>query len=106
MEHQQKIGNAYFMKTHKIKHNAFPLNAVEIYIQNINKTSKTDAPYEGPYFIHNITRPGCYVLRDPTGKLFSRNVPTSHIKMVNKPKENEEVPHFEVQAILDHRVSL
>lgn len=48
-------------------------------IKNVNRTKKIDERYEGPCFIHGITKNGSYILKDKTGTLLSRDVPTSHI---------------------------
>lgn len=101
MAKQQKIDNDNFMKSHKIRHEPFPLNA-QVMIRNINKAGKTDPMWEGPS-IHNIVRLGSYVLKDSVSALYSRNVPTSHIKLSHPCEREGNLNHFEVQSIIDHQ---
>ena len=62
-------------------------------IKNIeNKRRKTDAKYEGPFYVHGYITNGSYILTDRTGSILSRNIPTSQIKLIanetNKSDEN------------------
>jgi transposase InsO family protein len=101
----QKADNAYFMKRHKILKNPFPIGA-SVMIKNVeSKNSKTDPRYEGVFYIHGYTKNGSYILKDETNTFLSRDVPTSHIKLIN---ENPSPPEpadkrYEVEAILKHR---
>ncbi|CAO3647491.1 unnamed protein product [Mucor hiemalis] len=99
----QKADNAYFIKTHKIRHEPIPIGA-EVMINNVSKRSKMDEDYEGPFTVHNIVKPGCYVLTDKTGEIISRNIPTSHIQVVSsdKVKSFDLDKQDEVEAIVDH----
>ena len=78
-------------------------------IKNVNRTRKTDERYEGPFYVHGITENGSYILKDKTGTLLSRDVPTSHIKYkqaANITPDNLDQlkeDHYEVQAVIDHR---
>jgi transposase InsO family protein len=100
----QKADNAYFMKRHKILKKPFPIGA-SVMIKNVEtKNSKTDPKYEGVFYIHGYTKNGSYILKDETDTFLSRDVPTSHIKLIN---ENPLPPqpadkHYEVEAILKH----
>lgn len=100
----QKADNEYFMKTHKIRYEPIPIGS-EVMINNVNKKSKMEEDYEGPFTVHNIVKPGCYVLTDKTGEIISRNVPTSHIQVVSvdKVKPSDLDKQYEVEAIVDHR---
>ncbi|KAG1121633.1 hypothetical protein G6F42_012242 [Rhizopus arrhizus] len=101
----QKADNAYFMKRHKILKNPFPIGA-SVMIKNVeNRNSKTDPKYEGVFYVHGYTKNGSYILKDKTDTFLSRDVPTSHIKLISenplpeKPADKE----YEVEAILKHR---
>lgn len=43
------------------------------------------------------------MLQDTTDKLYSRNVPTSHIKAIANEKVLEKDKHFEILSVLDHK---
>lgn len=103
----QERDHDYFMKKHRIIHSQFPINS-EVYVKNIDKRSKTDPHYIGPLIVTNITKNGLYVLEWKNNRtLFSRDVPTSHIKLASSdnvlPSNSTPGDHYEVQAILDHR---
>jgi transposase InsO family protein len=104
----QKRDHERFSKTHKIVEQQFPIGS-KVMIKNVNRTKKIDERYEGPFFIHGITKNGSYILKDKTGTLLSRDVPTSHIvykSAANVTPHNLEKlkdEHYEVQAVIDHR---
>lgn len=106
----QEADNAYFMKKNKIVHNPFPIHS-EVMIKNVTRESKTDPVYEGPFYISGLTKNGSYILVDKQNNLLSRDVPTSHIKLITPPSgkgvvselHNEQDEHYEVQAIIQHR---
>jgi hypothetical protein len=59
-------------------------------IKNVEqKNSKTDPIYEGPFFVHGYTQNGCYILQDRTKDLLIRDIPTSHIKLINEDHVQE-----------------
>ncbi|KAI9482823.1 MAG: hypothetical protein EXX96DRAFT_536199 [Benjaminiella poitrasii] len=69
------------------------------------KNRKTYAPYVGHFTIHGQTKNGSYVLSDPIGSIFPRNVPTSQIKLISsnmKKTENNDEEVYEVQAVINH----
>jgi hypothetical protein len=74
-------------------------------IKNIeNKNRKTDPNYEGPFYVHGITKNGSYILTDRTDTFLARDVPTQQIKLIstnNAKEDNSDV--YEVQAIIKHR---
>ncbi|CAI4220457.1 unnamed protein product, partial [Auanema sp. JU1783] len=101
----QDKDNAYFMKRHKIIKTVYPIGS-EVLIRNVDKVKKTDPNYEGPFIIRGHTNNGSYILVDKTNKPLTRDVPTSHIKLVpsksgNIPEEEEWIG--EVEAIIDDR---
>ncbi|EIE88739.1 hypothetical protein RO3G_13450 [Rhizopus delemar RA 99-880] len=102
----QDVDNAYFMKTNKIVHTPFPLHS-EVMIKNVNKENKTDPYYEGPFYISGMTTNGSYILVDKQNNLLSRDVPTSHLKLIalpsNKSAESIDDQHYEIQAIIQHK---
>ena len=100
---QDKDSN-YFRKRHRILEKPYPIGST-VMIKNIeNKNRKTDPNYEGPFYIHGITKNGSYILTDKTDTFLARDVPTQQIKLIstNDAKEdNSDV--YEVQAIINHR---
>ncbi|EIE87259.1 hypothetical protein RO3G_11970 [Rhizopus delemar RA 99-880] len=102
----QDVDNAYFMKTNKIVHTPFPLHS-EVMIKNVNKENKTDPYYEGPFYISGMTTNGSYILVDKQNNLLSRDVPTSHLKLIalpsNKSAESIDDQHYEIQAVIQHK---
>ncbi|KAI8637938.1 hypothetical protein BD408DRAFT_318446, partial [Parasitella parasitica] len=101
--------NAYFMKRHKILKKPFPIGA-SVMIKNVeNNNSKTDPKYEGIFYVHGYTKHGSYILKDRSDTLLARDVPTSHIKLIDEnPKVSDPVdpeydPEYEVQAVINHR---
>ncbi|KAG1530135.1 hypothetical protein G6F51_013934 [Rhizopus arrhizus] len=101
----QRIDNEYFTKKHRIVHQQFPTNS-EVMIKNVNRNSKTDPRYEGPFVVHGVTKNGSYILTDKTGALLSRDVPTSHIKLIstdNVVNNRADQQQYDVQAIIQHK---
>lgn len=100
----KEADNAYFRKRHKILEKPFPIGS-SVMIKNVEKNKKTDPNYEGPYSVYGYTKNGSYILQDKTNAFLSRDVPTSHIKLISEdginPEENNNT--YEVQAILNHR---
>ncbi|KAG0776257.1 hypothetical protein G6F21_013697 [Rhizopus arrhizus] len=101
----QRTDNEYFTKKHRIVHQQFPTNS-EVMIKNVNRNSKTDPRYEGPFVVHGVTKNGSYILTDKTGTLLSRDVPTSHIKLIstdNVVNNRANQQQYDVQAIIQHK---
>ena len=109
----QDRDHEYFMRKHRIIHTPHPIGSI-VYVENKERTSKSDARYDGPLIVTNMTTNGLYVLEwKNNGSLYSRDFPTSHIKVASAdgsapsssfaPDESTPDEHFEVQAILDHR---
>ena len=88
------------------------------------RASKWDPIYEGPFTIQRLTDGGSYVLNDATGDEVPRRMsremlsPIEDDKVVNSFQESgginnqpsstnfiDEDEHFEVEAIMDHRMS-
>jgi transposase InsO family protein len=96
-----------FVKTHKIVTQQFPVGS-KVMIKNVTRLSKLDARNLGPFYIHGITKNGSYILRDKSGTLLSRDVPTSHIIFISSDNITTEEyqqlkqDHYEVQAVVDH----
>lgn len=104
----QDADNEYFMKKHKIVHTPYP-RLSEVMIINVDKSSKTDPIYEGPFLVHGMSTHNSYILTDMQHNLLSRDVPTSHLKLISLPGNksaeyiNDQDEHYEVQAITQHR---
>ena len=100
----KEADNAYFRKRHKILETPFPIGS-SVMIKNVEKNKKTDPNYEGPYSVYGYTKNGSYILQDKAEAFLSRDIPTSHIKLISedgiRPEENNHI--FEIQAILNHR---
>lgn len=96
-----------FVKTHRIVTKQFPVGS-KVMIKNVTRLSKLDARNLGPFYIHGITKNGSYILKDKTGTLLSRDVPTSHIIFISADNITTEEyqklkeDHFEIQAVIDH----
>jgi putative transposase len=96
-----------FVKTHKIVIQQFPVGS-KVMIKNVTRLSKLDARNLGPFYIHGITKNGSYILKDKSGTLLSRDVPTSHIIFISSDNITTEEyqqlkqDHFEIQAVVDH----
>ncbi|KAF7720688.1 hypothetical protein EC973_006482 [Apophysomyces ossiformis] len=75
----------------------------------IHKIVEQQFPIRRPFFIYGIMKNDSYILKDKTGTLLSRDVPTSHIvykAMANvTPDEFKKLKddHYEIQAVIDHR---
>jgi hypothetical protein len=65
--------------------------------------------YEGPYTIVRKNQGNSYVLRDVTGVLTPRNYTSIELKLISKDEvielddEGNEIKHFEIEAIINHR---
>ena len=64
----------------------------EVMIKNVTRESKTDPVYEGPFYISSFTKNGSYILIDKQNNLLSRDVPTSHIKLIAPPSGTSSAP--------------
>lgn len=100
----QKEDNERFRKKHKIIENPYPIGA-NVMIKSVEKKNpfKYEAKYEGPFTIHGLTKNGSYILKDRTNELLARDVPTSHLKLVDNDNVENNGDHYEVEAIVDHR---
>ena len=80
----------------------FPVGS-KVMIQNVNRRSKTDVRYEGPYTVHGTNKGnGQYVLTDATGALYSWDIPPHQIKLISQDTIASGDDFFEVQSIIDH----
>jgi len=99
--------HATFERTHKIIYDKYPINS-KVMIVNPTRTSKLSPRWLGPYLIKNYTKNGSYVLADLTGELLSRDVATQHIRVIdfsdNHLTKGFKERHYEVQAIVNHRI--
>jgi hypothetical protein len=65
--------------------------------------------YEGPYTIVRKNQGNSYVLRDVTGVLTPRNYTSVELKLISTDEvielddEGNEIKHFEIEAIINHR---
>ncbi|EPB92027.1 hypothetical protein HMPREF1544_01090 [Mucor circinelloides 1006PhL] len=100
----KEADNAYFKKRHKILEKPFPVGS-SVMIKNVDKNKKTDPNYEGPYSVYGYTKNGSYILQDKSEAFLSRDIPTSHIKLISEegilPEEKQHV--YVVESILNHK---
>lgn len=80
----------------------FPTSS-KVMIPNVNRKSKTDPRYEGPFTVHGKNKGNSYVLTDETGALLSRNIPPAHIKLISQDPIASGDDFYEVQAIIDNK---
>ena len=108
-----------FEKTHHIVKDKYPVGT-KVMIKNVNRKTKRDPRYEGPFYIHGYSTNNSYILRD---------VPTHHLKIIrdddsiinesndelsdndeeavnNKDKRKKESDIYVIQAVVNHRGSL
>ncbi|KAG1441978.1 hypothetical protein G6F56_011255 [Rhizopus delemar] len=78
MEERRQVDHEKFNKKNRVIKQKFPLNS-KVMILNVEKKGKVDPIYEGPFYVHGITKNGSYTLRDPANALLTRDVPTHHI---------------------------
>ncbi|CEP08686.1 hypothetical protein, partial, partial [Parasitella parasitica] len=100
----QDKDSTYFRKRHRILEKPYPIGST-VMIKNIeNKNRKTDPNYEGPFYVHGVTRNGSYILTDRMNTFLARDVPTQQIKLISTNNGNEDNSTvYEVQAIIKHR---
>lgn len=107
IQETQLKDHATFERTHKIVYDKYPINS-KVMIVNPIRTSKLSPRWLGPYLIKNYTRHGSYVLADLTGELLSRDVATQHIRVIDSSENHLthgfKDRHYEVQAIVNHRI--
>ncbi|CEP12810.1 hypothetical protein [Parasitella parasitica] len=99
----KEADNAYFRKRHKILEKPFPIGS-SVMIKNVDKNKKTDPNYEGPFSVYGYTKNGSYILQDKSNAFLSRDIPTSHIKLISEdgiPTEEKQNVYV-VQSILNH----
>jgi transposase InsO family protein len=91
-----------FNSTHRITD--FPVGSF-VMVKDQLASGSLDTKYEGPFQVVNRTVRGTYVLRDATRQLLARNYAPEQLKKVTQTldTENDEVGHYEVQAILGHK---
>ena len=101
----QKKDNQYLEKKHRVLKDPFPIGAKVMIKNTKNARRKTDANYEGSFYVHGYTKSGSYNLTNRIGSISSRNIPISQIKLIasetNKSDENKDI--YEVQAVINHR---
>jgi hypothetical protein len=80
----------------------FPIGSL-VFARNVSRRSKMEAPYEGPYRVHNIIDKNKFVLQDSTLSILARNVPAEQLKLcaVDVPFGDS----VQVEAIINHRVT-
>ena len=79
----------------------FPPNSHAM-VRVIDKGSKLENEYEGPYLVVRKNHGGSYVLKDEMGNLKPSNYPPNHLKLIS---QDEVVPCddlYEVKAIVAH----
>ena len=87
---------AHWTKRHRIKDF---MEGSHVMVRNIPRKRKSDPLFVGPFQVKHRTSRGAYVLVDPTGDLFPRNVPPSQLKLIAPPKDTS----YAVEAIVSHR---
>ena len=86
-------------------------NGTRVMMRDPLRTSKSDAPYIGPYTIARRTPGGTYVLRTANGDIVDRLVPADQLKVVRQRTHEEshtgpaklDKQYWEVESILDHK---
>ena len=71
-------------------------------VRVIDKGSKLENEYEGPYLIVRKNHGGSYMLKDKMGNLKPSNYPPNHLKLIS---QDEVVPCgelYKVKAIVAH----
>ncbi|KAJ8651493.1 hypothetical protein O0I10_012946 [Lichtheimia ornata] len=99
---RNEVTKTRYNKTHRM-HKDIPIGS-QVMIVNINRSSKTDPIYDGPYIVHFRTPKGNYVLRDKMGKLLQRNIPPHQVKRVSDDPKADGDTFYEFEAIVDHRL--
>jgi hypothetical protein len=103
---QIELDKARFDSTH-IMANFPPGSHVMVRLQN--KAGQLSPAYTGPYTVVRKTQGNSYVLRDHTGQLMPRNYTSIELKLISQDEvielddEGNEIKHYELEAILDHR---
>jgi hypothetical protein len=73
------------------------------------KSGQLAPAYTGPYTVIRKNQGNSYILRDHTGELMPRNYTSSELKLISQDEvielddEGNEIKHFELEAILNHR---
>ncbi|KAI3652018.1 hypothetical protein MP228_003321 [Amoeboaphelidium protococcarum] len=74
-----------------------------VFVLDVNRESKWDAIYEGPYEIVGIDGKKAYVLKDEMGAILNKHVSREHLKVRSQMFADLSV--LEVESIQDHRGS-
>jgi hypothetical protein len=105
MREQQDKDHQQFEKKHRIIKDMYPIGST-VMIKNVNRSSKLEERFTGPFTVKGYTKNKSYILVDQQNNLLSRDIPTHHIKLIHaaKPSQNEtKEGHYEVQAVVAHR---
>jgi hypothetical protein len=84
--------------------NAYPNGAV-VMLKDQLRSNKFEPKYVGPFTVVRRTRNGNYSLRDATGDLLDRHVPSDQLKLISKKARPSDTADnvYEVKEILDHK---
>jgi transposase InsO family protein len=75
-----------------------------VMVKDVNRKSKNEPAYTGPYTILRRTKGKSYVLLDHgNDTLFPRDVPPQQLKLVSSTASIPLEPHYQVEAIVKHR---
>ena len=71
-----------------------------VYIIDVNRSSKSESRYVGPYFIVDLVHPDgkAYTLRDSEGAIIERPVPIDQMKVVNHVESNPALLEREYES--------
>jgi ribosomal protein L21E len=103
---QVELEEAKFNNKHRLVEYK-PGDHVMVRVQT--KLGQLAPAYEGPYTIVRKNQGNAYILRDHTGVLMPRNYTSVELKLISHDEvielddEGNEIQHFEVEVILDHR---
>jgi hypothetical protein len=83
---------------------SFPTGSIVMLIDPV-RTNKFEPKYIGPYTVTRRSRHGAYVLRDSTGDILDRQVPSDQLKLVSRSAKGRRRMDnvFEVERVVGHR---
>jgi hypothetical protein len=103
---QLELEKARFDNSHTMAD--FPSGS-HVMVRLQTKSGQLAPAYTGPYTVIRKNRGNSYILRDHTGELMPRNYTSSELKLISHDEvielddEGNEIKHFELEAILNHR---
>jgi hypothetical protein len=90
-----------FIKSHRIRHEEFPAGAI-VMRKVVERNSKAEPSFEGPYVVVRRNAGGAYLLRDRTGEVVQQKAPADQLRIVSL-EGNLSSDSFTIERILDHQ---